>query len=132
MQHPVGEEMTALRIGRHLDFIDGHERNRTLDRHRLDGADEIAGAGRCDLLFAGDQRDLGRTLDLHDAIVILARQQAQREADHARFVAEHAFDREIGLAGIGGTEDGRQAAGGAAERHGATFARVRRRRKAED
>ena len=36
-----------------------------------------------DLLLAGDQGDLVRALQLHHPVVDLARQQAQREADHA-------------------------------------------------
>ncbi len=42
-----------------------------------------------------------------------------------RLVTEHALDREVGLAGVGGAEDGRQAAGSAAKRLGVTFARGR-------
>ena len=117
MQQPVGEEMAALGVGRHLHFVDGQERHDAVERHGFDGADEIARAGRGDFLLAGDQRHLRGAFDLHDAIVVLARQQAQREADHARLVAEHALDGEVGLAGVGGTENGGQAAGGAGERH---------------
>ena len=76
MQQPVGEEMAALLIGRHLDFVDGQERHRPLDRHGFDRADEIARPGRGDLLLAGDQRHLLDALDRHDAFVVLARQQA--------------------------------------------------------
>ena len=131
MQQPVGEEMAALRIGRHLHFVDRKEGDRPVDRHRLDGAYEIARARGRDLLLAGDQRDLGGALQLDDAVVVLARQQAQREADHARIVPEHALDREVGLAGVGGTEDGGQAAGGAGKRHGRHL-RLQPRRKQGD
>jgi hypothetical protein len=123
VQDPVGEEMAALGIGRHLHLVDGKERYRTVDGHGFDGADEIARAGRRDLLLAGDQRHLRGALDLDDAIVVLACQQAQRKPDHARFVAEHAFDGEVGLAGIRRPKDGRQAAGSAGKRHRPTFAR---------
>ena len=57
-------------------------------------------------LFAGDEGDGGGALQLDDAVVVLARQQPEREADHARAVAEHALDSQIGLAGIGRTQDG--------------------------
>jgi hypothetical protein len=117
VQQPVGEEMAAFGIGRHLHLVDGEERHLAVERHGFDGADEIACAGWRDLLFAGDQRDLRSPLDLHDAVVIFARQQAQREADHARLVAEHALDGEVRLAGVGGTEDGGQAPAGADKRH---------------
>ena len=116
VQQPVGEDVAALGIG--ASWISSTARNDTaVERHGFDGADEIARAGRGDLLLAGDQRHLRGALDLHDAVVVLARQQAQREADHARCVAEHALDGEMGLAGVGGTEDGGQAAGGAGKRH---------------
>jgi hypothetical protein len=57
--------------------------------------------GRDDALFAGDEGDGGGALQLDDAVVVLARQQPQREADHSRTVAEHPLDSQIGLAGIG-------------------------------
>ena len=117
VQDAIGEEVATLGIGRHLHFVDGEERHRAVERHRFDGADEIARSRRGDLLLTGDQRDLRGALDLDQAIVVLTRQQAQREADHARLVAEHPFDGEIGLAGIGRPEHGGQAAGGAGKRH---------------
>ena len=40
----------------------------------------------------------------HHAVVILARQQAQRKADDAGGMAEQALDRQMGLAGVGGAE----------------------------
>src|SRR6185295_15189025 len=76
------------------------------ERHRLDGADEVAGMGRQDALLAGDQRDRAGALEAADLVVVLARQEAQREADHAGTMAQHALDREMRLAGIGRAEDG--------------------------
>ena len=49
----------------------------------FDGADEIGRVRRQDLLLAGDQRHRPRAAQLDDPVVILPRQQAQREADHA-------------------------------------------------
>ncbi len=57
VQQPVGEDMAALGVAAELDFVDGEEIDRTVERHRFDGADEIGGVGRDDLLFARDQRD---------------------------------------------------------------------------
>ena len=122
MKEAIREEVAALGVCGHLHFVDGDERHRPLDRHRFDGADEIAGARRRNLLLAGDQRHLLGALDRHDPFVVFARQQAKRKADHARLMAEHALDREIGLAGVRGTENRGQAAGGAGGRHAATFA----------
>ena len=63
--------------------------------------------GRDDLLLAGDQRRLPLALEAHDLVIDLARQKAQRQPDHAGFVRQHPLDGEMGLAGVGGAEDGR-------------------------
>ncbi len=62
MQDAIGEHVAAVEIARDLDFIDGDELYRPIERHRLDRADEIARAFRGDLLFAGDQRRRARPL----------------------------------------------------------------------
>jgi hypothetical protein len=109
MQQPVGEDMATLGIGAELDLVDGEEIDRSLaqavERHRLDGAEEVARPRRNDLLLAGDQRDGVGALHAHSAVVVFAGEQAQRKADHARLVREHAFHREMGFAGVGGPED---------------------------
>ena len=48
VQQPLGEDVAALGIGDQLDLVDGEELDLTLQRHGLDGADEIArpAAGR--------------------------------------------------------------------------------------
>ena len=102
LQHAVGEDVAALEIGRELDLVDGEEGDVEIARHRLDGGDPVARVRRDDLLLAGDQRDRVGADPLDDAVVDLARQQPQRQADHARRMAEHALDGEMGLAGIGG------------------------------
>jgi hypothetical protein len=60
MQQPVGEDMAALGIGAELDLVDRQAIRPAVQRHRFDGADEIARIGRHDLLLAGDQRDGAR------------------------------------------------------------------------
>ena len=65
---------------------------------------------RLDLLFAGDERDLVGADAGGDLVVDLAREQAQRQADDADVVAEHALDGEMGLAGVGRPEHRRHAA----------------------
>ena len=101
MQQPVGEDVTALGIGGELDLVDGEEIDVDLARHGLDGAHPVAGALGLDLLLAGDERDLVGADAGDDLVVDLAREQTQRQADHAAFVAEHALDGEVGLAGVG-------------------------------
>ena len=110
VQDAVGEDMPALEIAGELDLVDGDEGRVGLARHRLDRADEVARRAGDDLLFAGDQRDLACADLLADALIDLARQQPQRQADDAAFVREHALDGEMGLAGIGRPEYGRDVA----------------------
>ena len=50
-------------------------------------------------------RDVLRAPDGHHALIHPARQQPQREADHARRMGAHPLDGEIGLAGVGGAQD---------------------------
>ena len=105
VQEPVGEHMPAFRVGAKLDLIDGEKFDLAIQRHRLDRADEIARPGRHDLLFAGNQRDLGRAPRLDHPIVDLARQEPQGKADHARGVPQHALDRQMRLARVGGAQN---------------------------
>ena len=64
VQQAVGEDVAALGIGAELDLVDGEELHLAVERHGFDGADEIARAGRDDLLLAGDQRHLRAPLTL--------------------------------------------------------------------
>ena len=110
MQEAIGEDVAAVEIARDLDFVHGQEFGFQIERHGLDRADQIArGFGR-DLLFASDQSRGRFALGRHHAIINLARQQPQRQPDHARGMPQHALDGEMGLAGIGrakhGLEDG--------------------------
>ena len=106
IEEPMGEHVAALRVGAKLDFIDGEEFDLAIERHRLDRAHEIARPRRHDLFFAGDEGDLGRAPRLDHPVVDLARQQPQRQADHARGVSQHAFDRQMRLARIGRAQNG--------------------------
>ncbi len=101
MQDAVGEYMAPLQITGELHFIDGHESHIGAARHGLNRADGIARAGRHDLFLTCDQRDIGRTNPFHDAVIDLARQKAQRQADHPASMRQHAFDGQMRFAGIG-------------------------------
>ena len=57
---------------------------------------------------------------LHDPLIDLPGEQTQRQADHAALVAEHALDRQMRLAGIGGPEHGGDAARAQLRKKGAT------------
>ena len=101
VEDAVGEDVAAVEVGCELNLVDRDEREVEVARHRLDGADPVARLARLDLLLAGDQCDRLDADLLDDAVVDLARQQAQRQADHARAMREHPLDREMRLAGIG-------------------------------
>ena len=109
--------MPALGVAAELDLVHRQEIDRPVERHRFDGADEIGRVGRDDLLLAGDEGDRAGTPELDDAVVILAGEQAQREADHPGAMAEHALQSEMGLAGIGRPENGLNARGSGKHAH---------------
>ena len=104
MQDAIGEDVAALEIGSDLDFIDREKRHVEIARHRLHGGDPEPRLRRLDLFLAGDQRDGIHARAIDDLVVDLARQQPQRQADHAGGMRKHPLDREMGLAGIGGPE----------------------------
>ena len=60
--------------------------------------------------LAGHESHGTTTLLGHDPVVYFAGEQAQGKADHARAVTEHAFHGEMGFAGVGGAENGGNAA----------------------
>ena len=76
-----------------------------LQRHRFDRAHMILGPVWHDLFFTGDQRHLTRAAQGTDAVIDLARQQTQWQADDARATRQHAFDRIMGLARICRAQD---------------------------
>ena len=61
-------------------------------------------------IFDGSR--LLRALDRDDAVVHLARQQAERKADHAARMGGQALDRQMGFAGVGGAKDSLDRVGG--------------------
>ena len=116
VEQPVGEDVAAVGVAAELDLVDGEEVGADVDRHRLDGADPVGRPRRHDPLLAGDERHHRGAAQRDDAVVDLAGEQAQRQADHAAAVREHPLDRVVGLAGVGRPED-RGDAGGAVEGH---------------
>ena len=118
IEHAVGEDMAALEIGAELDLVDGEKGDVKIARHRLDGGDPIARIGRLDLLLAGDQRHRLGADAIDHLVVDLARQQPQRQPDHAGGMRQHALDGEMGLAGIGRAQDGGDAGTAGSRRSG--------------
>ncbi len=98
--------MSPFGIGAELDFVDHQTGHRDVLRHGFHGADIETRIFRNDLLFAGDQGDFARAPQADDAVIDLARQKPQRQADHAGLVGQHPFDGKKGLAGVGGPQDG--------------------------
>jgi len=97
--------MAALGISAKLRLVERDEAELAIERHRFSGAQEPARILRQDLLLAGNQRDRLGPLDPHHPVIDLARKQAQREADHARRMTAQPLDREVGLAGVGRTQN---------------------------
>ncbi len=122
MQHAVGKDMPALQITGQLHFVDGDECGRCLARHGFHRTDGIFGFRRGDLFFAGYQRHIRRTHLFDKTGIDLTRQKAQRKADDTVAMCHHALDGVMGLAGIGGAENGRDTA--AAQDHGARIQRT--------
>ena len=119
MQQPVGEDVAALRVGRQLHLVDGEEVDVGMARHRLDRAYPVARMLRLDLLLAGDEGDAVDAGPGSHLVVDLAREQAQRQADQPRVMPQHALDRQVCLARVGGPEHGGHVAdaGGEIEAH---------------
>ena len=108
MQYPVGEDMPAFGVITQLRLINRNERKFLLDRHRFNGAAIPPRLWRLDPLFAGDQSDLVGTLNCHHTVVNLPCQQTKRETNHPARMRAHPLNGEVGFAGIGRAENGRQ------------------------
>ena len=107
-EQTVGEDVAALGIGGELDLVHRQKADGAVERHGFDGADEVARRPGDDLLLAGDQRHRLDALRLDHPVVVLARQQPERKADHAAGMTQHAFHGEMRLAGIGRPQNGRE------------------------
>ncbi|MHC2318207.1 hypothetical protein ACVIHC_005253 [Bradyrhizobium diazoefficiens] len=114
VEDAVGEDVAAFEIGGDLDLVHSEEGDVEISRHRLDGGDPVARVLRLDLLLAGDQRDALHALAIGDLVIDLARQQPQRQADHAGGMREHPLNGEMGLAGVGRPEHRSDARAGCA------------------
>ena len=104
------EDVPALIVRGELHLVDGQEFDLALDRHRLDGRDPVGRPRGDALLLAGHERDPALADARRDAVVDLAREQPQREPDHARRVLEHALDGAMRLAGVRRAEQRRDRA----------------------
>jgi len=116
VQDPVGENMAPLQVTGQLHFVDGDKRGIRILRHCFNGTDPVARFRRQHFLFAGHQRHGVLAGAFDDLCINLPCQEPQRQADHAGFMAEHALDRQMGLARIRRSEH---------RRHGAVAVRPR-------
>jgi len=98
--------VATLEIGAELNLVDRQERHVEVTRHGFDGRNPEARFRRLDLLLAGNQRHRVRADAIGHLVVDLARQQTQRQPDHAARMRQHPLDREVGLAGVGGAQNG--------------------------
>jgi len=106
MQNPVGKNVSAFEVARQLDLIDRQERGIYIFRHGLYRAHPIARAHRDDLFLTRDQRHRRIANRFADPVVNFARQQPQRQSDHATGRGNHALHSQMGLARIGWTKHG--------------------------
>lgn len=111
VENAIGEDVAAFQVGGELHLVDGQERGIHVERHGFHGRDPEARRARAYLFLAGDQRDVLGPGAFADAAIDLARQQAQRQRDHAAVMRQHAFDGVVGLAGVGRPQDGGDAVG---------------------
>ncbi len=106
VQQAVGKDVAAIEIDCGLYFVDGEEIGHHVGGHGLDSGDPVAGGLWHDALFAGDQGHRRFADPFDDAIIDFAGQKAQRQADNARAIGQHALDGIVGFARIGGAEHG--------------------------
>ncbi len=99
--------MAALVVGGELDLVHGEEVDLALDGHGFHGAHPVASVRRNAFLLARHEGDLPTTDARSDAIVDFASEEAQRQPDHPARVVEHVLDGAVGLARVGGPEEGR-------------------------
>jgi hypothetical protein len=70
------------------------KRDRAVQRHRLDGTDEVPRRRRRDFLLAGNEGPpRGRAFQPDDTVIVLAGQQPQRKSNHAAGVAQTSCPR---------------------------------------
>ncbi|CDP51774.1 hypothetical protein [Devosia sp. DBB001] len=112
VEDAVGEDVATIEIDRRLHLVDRDTLDRHIGGHGFDGAHPVARAGRHDALFARHQRHGLLPDPVDHAVIDLAREQAQRQPDHAGGMRQHALDGKPGLAGIGRPKDGLERLGG--------------------
>ena len=81
--------MAALGIGAELRLVERDEGEVAVGRHASAVQRILARVRRHDLLLAGEQRDLRLALDRDDAVIDLAREQAERESRSGRRNGAH-------------------------------------------
>jgi hypothetical protein len=128
VEDAVREYVSALEIGAKLDLINCDERDVEIAWHRFDRRHPETGVGRLNLLLSCDQGDSVRPNPLDDLVVDLAGEQPQRQPDNSGRVRDHALDREVRLAGVGGAEHRGNTRTGVAS----VLVRRRRKRKAHE
>ena len=103
--------MPALAVGAKLHFVDRDKIDGAVERHGLHRGDKITGETGDDFFFARDQRDALGPARFHHPVIDFSRQQPQRQSDHAGPVRQHALERPMRLAGVGGAERRHETAG---------------------
>ena len=101
IEDTVCENMSAVIVFGELNFINRQKLDRNVGRHGFYCADPIARFVGDDPLFACHQSDGAVPFCGYDTVIDFAREQAQRQSDHAGCVAHHTLQRIMRLPGIG-------------------------------
>jgi len=116
VQQAIGEDVTAFVVRGELHLVDRHEVNLVGERHRFGRADPIIRAAWHAFLFSRDQRHAVFADTGGNAVVDLAGQQPQWQADHAAVMFEQTFYGAVRLTRVGRSEQ-RDTLSGIRQRH---------------
>ena len=106
VQDPIGKDMAPVFVLGDLDLVNGEELDGHVHRHRLNGADPIAGAVGDDTFFASDERDGAFAFRFDHPVIDLTGEKPQRQPDHPGGMTHHSLQGVMGFAGIGRAKNG--------------------------
>src|SRR5690606_38860282 len=100
----ICEDVPALKVRSELDLVYRDEGRIGIAWQSFHRAHRVAGTRGDDLLFAGDERNIGFTDAACHFAIHFTRQETQRQSDDTGRMSNHSFDRQMRLTGIGWTQ----------------------------
>src|SRR6185312_9837881 len=100
VKQPIGEDVSAVRVGRELDLVHRQEIHIEIARHGFDGADVIPWIFGLDLFLARNERNVARADAGNDLVVDFPRQKPERQSYKAALMPQHPLDCEMRFSGI--------------------------------